>query len=247
MVAIPELAKRVNCSVEEIFAIALRTEGRSIGVATLLTASGPSLNKTTTPNDVRFHDDVSTYTGEPLPSLPTPHYVRQECTLTATTLPSLRAARASLSRICWIALRQTIAASNSPLRRPPPKQALDRSPRGLSSPPLPRPLLTAPGLSLPAKPTKLGGSTTDSLSRTATRAPIERGSLSRPPVPRMSSGQDLPSLPSSGDLPPPLLSGGTPTQKVTSQCTTSARSSTGDRQPAHRSLLALRDLSWLVS
>jgi len=50
MVAIPELAKRIGCSVEEIIAAAVSSEG-------------PTLNKTTTPNDVRFHDDLSTYTG----------------------------------------------------------------------------------------------------------------------------------------------------------------------------------------
>mmetsp|Transcript_19373 Transcript_19373/g.20098 ORF Transcript_19373/g.20098 Transcript_19373/m.20098 type:complete len:569 (+) Transcript_19373:14-1720(+) len=50
MVAIPELAKRIGCSVEEVITISLRSEG-------------PTLNNATTPNEVRFHDDISTYTG----------------------------------------------------------------------------------------------------------------------------------------------------------------------------------------
>jgi hypothetical protein len=69
MVAIPELAKRIGCSVEEIFAITLRTEGLVLHPpnAQCSHLPGPTLNKTTTPADVRFHDDVSTYTGASLP------------------------------------------------------------------------------------------------------------------------------------------------------------------------------------
>lgn len=50
MIAIPELAKRMGCSVDEVISISVRSEG-------------PTLNNATTPNEVRFHDDISTYTG----------------------------------------------------------------------------------------------------------------------------------------------------------------------------------------
>lgn len=51
MIAVPELAKRMGCSVDEVITISLRSEG-------------PTLNNATTPNEVRFHDDISTYTGK---------------------------------------------------------------------------------------------------------------------------------------------------------------------------------------
>lgn len=50
MIAIPELAKRIGCSVDEVITICVNSEG-------------PTFNNTTTPNEVRFHDDISTYTG----------------------------------------------------------------------------------------------------------------------------------------------------------------------------------------
>lgn len=50
MVAIPEVAKKLRRTVEDVIFVALQSEG-------------PTLNNPTLPSEVRFHDDVSTYTG----------------------------------------------------------------------------------------------------------------------------------------------------------------------------------------
>ncbi|CAE7493345.1 unnamed protein product, partial [Symbiodinium microadriaticum] len=50
MVAIPEIAKKLSIGVEDVIAQALYCEG-------------PSLTNPTVAQEVRFHDDVSTYTG----------------------------------------------------------------------------------------------------------------------------------------------------------------------------------------
>ncbi len=50
MIAIPEMAKKMQCRPEEV-------------VGQLVQLKGPSLNNVTVAADVRFHDDISTYTG----------------------------------------------------------------------------------------------------------------------------------------------------------------------------------------
>mmetsp|Transcript_4431 Transcript_4431/g.8234 ORF Transcript_4431/g.8234 Transcript_4431/m.8234 type:complete len:289 (+) Transcript_4431:408-1274(+) len=50
MVAIPDMAKRMQCQPDDV-------------IAHIVLSEGPSLNNVTVAADVRFHDDVSTYTG----------------------------------------------------------------------------------------------------------------------------------------------------------------------------------------
>lgn len=70
MISIPEIAKRLHSSVEDVINRAIRSGGPPCLLEyfyrtciRLSVISGPSLNNTTTPADVRFHDDLATYTG----------------------------------------------------------------------------------------------------------------------------------------------------------------------------------------